>query len=180
MNNRYYINFDKSVNRLLQYYLRGYKTVFLLQSLLKPLQSLNNSFLEWATEMRLQATMTSQVIRLEWYLNRQLSKYFLDNSQKISIQDTESIGVPIYWEDAVIDEEEKIFVRQQSESATDTLVLRKMSEITGNNLASFIVYNPAINTELISKEQYTQILSFIIDKYKLAGKTYIIKINERV
>lgn len=180
MNNRYYINFDKSVNRLLQYYLRGYKTVFLLQSLLKPLQSLNNSFLEWATEMRLQATMTSQVIRLEWYLNRQLSKYFLDNSQKISIQDTESIGVPIYWEDAVIDEEEKIFVRQQSESATDTLVLRKMSEITGNNLASFIVYSPAINTELISKEQYTQILSFIIDKYKLAGKTYIIKINERV
>ena len=71
------INFDKLVNQLTPHYLGGRKYVLWLQSLCHPLKSLNDAFKEWAVEKRIEASMTSQTIMLEWFLNHKFNKYFI-------------------------------------------------------------------------------------------------------
>ena len=41
---RYAINLDKTVNQLVPYYLGGRKLILYLQALMKPLQTINDAF----------------------------------------------------------------------------------------------------------------------------------------
>lgn len=100
---RYFINFDKTINQLVPYYLGGRKLILYLQALMSPLRKLNDGFVEYAKETRIEASMTSQIFKFEWYLNRKFSKYFL-NGGVISIKNSEGLGVPIYNESANIHE----------------------------------------------------------------------------
>ena len=72
-----------------------------LQSLLAPLKSLGAIWEDWATNKRIEAAMTSQVIMLEYFLNRKFNQYLLDPSQRIVISDGDTPGVPLYWEAAL-------------------------------------------------------------------------------
>ena len=73
---RYAINFDKTINRLVPYYIGGRRLILYLQALMKPLQEANDAFVEYAKETRIEASMTSQKFKFEWFLNRKFSKYF--------------------------------------------------------------------------------------------------------
>ena len=57
---RYRINFDKTINQLVPYYLGGRRLILYLQALIRPLQQANESFVEYAKETRIEAAMTSQ------------------------------------------------------------------------------------------------------------------------
>lgn len=176
--NRYFINIGKAINRLLPFYMRGRNIILYLTAILQPLQSLANSFNQWANEIVVATKMTSQIILFEWYLNRQLSKYFQTPNSKIVIRDSESIGVPIYWEEADIEEEDEVVVGFENENLPENVVFYYDNEILNFSQASFIVYSPQINTELITREKYLQLLKGYIERYRLSGKTYIIKINQ--
>ena len=97
---RYRLPTDKLINTLVPYYLSGRRYILFLQSLVYPLQSLNDKFREFAELKHIEARMTSQVIYFEWYLNYKLSKYFADPNEKIFISESESMGVDIYYEGA--------------------------------------------------------------------------------
>lgn len=172
---RYVINFSKTINQLVPYYIGGRKLILYLQALMKPLQVLNDSFVDYAKETRIEAAMTSQIFIFEWYLNRKFSKYFLDGGN-IVITNGEQLGTPIYNENADISQSDNMLLYKESEEI-DTVSLYYSDERTDTNSFSFIVASPAINTALISEEQYIAMLSYYIDRYKLAGKTYKIKIN---
>ena len=172
---RYRINFDKTINQLVPHYMGGRKLILFLQSLMRPLQQLNDMFVDFARETHIEISMTSQPIMLEWYLNRKLKKYFLNGGQ-IVIINGESTGVPIYYENADITQTDHMVLYEQSEGKKGT-VLRHHSENTAGSSHSFVVSSPAINTRLITQENYIAMLSFYIDKYRLSGKTYIIKFN---
>lgn len=174
---RYYINFDKTINQLSTYYLSGRKLILYLQALMKPLQDLNISFVEWAKETKIEATMTSQIIKLEWFLNWKFRKYFIDSSNLISIKNGQRLGVPIYNQSADISKAENLLLKHESEGVRESTVLNYRDEKTDKNTCSFIVYSPQINSKLISTEEYVAMLTYYVDKYKISGKTYRIKFN---
>ena len=92
---RYYINFDKTINQLTPAYIGGRKLILFMKSLAHPLRALNDAFVEWAKETRIEASMTSQIFKFEWYLNRKFSKYFVNQSNRIAITNVVPTGVPI-------------------------------------------------------------------------------------
>lgn len=172
---RYAINFDKTINQLVPYYIGGRKLILYLQALMKPLQILNNAFVEYAKETRIEASMTSQIIMFEWFLNRKLSKYFL-NGGSISVKNGERLGTPIYNENADISQSDNMLLYKEEESERN-LALYHSDENTDTNSFSFVVSSPAINPAYISEENYLAMLTHYINRYKLSGKSYKIKIN---
>lgn len=170
---RYAINFDKLINRYVPYYMGGRKLILYLQAIMKPMQSLNNDFANYATETRIEASMTSQVFRFEWFLNRKFSKYFADGGQ-IAIKNSEHLGIPIYYGNANIPLTDHMVLYNSSEDSSDTTALYHQNEKAGGNLVSFVVSSPTINTTLVSQKQYEAMLRYYIDKYRIFGKTYTI------
>lgn len=170
---RYVVNFDKTINRLIPYYIGGRKLILYLQALLKPLQQVNAAFVEYAKETRIEAAMTSQVFKFEWFLNRKLGKYFLDGST-ITIGNSEHLGVPIYYGNASIPQTEHMVLYQASESSAHTTELTYQNEGIGGNNVSFVVTSPSVNTQLITQEKYEAMLRHYINRYRLSNKTYII------
>lgn len=172
---RYYINFDKVINKLVPYYLGGRKLILYLQALMSPLQYVNDKFVQYAKETRIEAAMTSQIFKFEWYLNRKFSKYFA-SSGHITINNSESLGTPIYHSSANIALEENMLIYNEGEqNKTKQLILYKSNEQTQKSSVSFVVTTPKINTKLITESKYIAMLKYVIDKYRLANKSYIIK-----
>lgn len=174
---RYCIYFNKTINQFVPYYIGGRKLILYLQSLMRPLQILNTQFVEWAKETRIEAAMTSQVFKFEWFLNHKFKKYFIDSRSSISIKNGVRLGVPLYWESANIDQVENWEMRYEKEDKRKDPPLYFYNEKTDESSHSFIVYSPQIDTSLISTEAYLAMMSYYIDKYRLAGKTYKIKFH---
>ena len=66
-------------------------------------------------------------------------------------------------------------MRYVSEGAENTVKLHYQDEKTDENTVSFVVTSPAINTSKITTAQYEAMLRHYINKYRISGKTYIIK-----
>ena len=173
---RYHINFNKTINQLVPHYLSGRKLILYLKALMQPLQVVSDSFMGWAHETRIQASMSSQVIHFEWFLNRMFKKYYINSEHVITIVDSIKDGTPIYHEDADIPSEDHVVLRLQSESVSETDLYYK-NERSETMRCSFTVNSPAIDTKLITTEEYLSMLTHTINKYKLAGKTYMINFN---
>ncbi len=171
---RYAVNFDKLVNRFVPYYIGGRKLILYLQAILKPIQFLNDEFVDYAKETRIEASMTSQIFKFEWFLNRHFSKYFAKGG-KIIIKNSEHLGAPIYYGNASVPLSDHMVMRYVSEGAENTVKLHYQDEKTDENTVSFVVTSPAIDTSKITKAQYEAMLRHYIDKYRISGKTYIIK-----
>lgn len=175
---RYYINFDKTINQLVPHYIGGRKLILFLQAIIHPLRSVNDAFVIWAKETKIEASMTSQVFKLEWFLNRKFSKYFLNSGERIVLATSKHTGVPIYHQNANINETQQHMISyHESEGIHLGTPLYYANERTGANDVSFVVYTPQIDESLITLEAYIAILSYYIDKYRLAGKTYNIKFS---
>lgn len=77
---RYKLPTDRLINQLVPHFLSGRKYILFLQSLVYPLQTLNERFVAFAGEKHIEARMTSQVIWFEWYLNYKFRKYLADSN----------------------------------------------------------------------------------------------------
>lgn len=176
---RYKLPTERLVNQLVPHFLAGRKYILFLQSLVFPLKVLNESFVEFAREKHIEARMTSQVIYFEWYLNHKFSKYFVDRNDKIYISGSKTIGVDLYHESALGGKpftvwknlEESATVTNPEELPREFYYISEEKEI---NKVSFMVCVPPIN---INQKEFVYMLSFIVNTYKVAGKTYLIKID---
>ena len=171
---RYFINFDKVVNQLIPYYIGGRKLILYLQALLHPLRKTNDEFVVYGKETQIEAAMTSQIFKFEWYLNRKFKQYFA-NGGRISIKNSYLLGTPIYWEEANIANSDNILLAHENETVQKQLILYRSDEQTNDSSASFIVTTPYINKSLISEQKYIAMLKYVIERYRIANKTYIIK-----
>lgn len=183
---RYYINFDKTINQLVPHFLGGRRLILYLQALMSPLQTLSNDFSEWAKERRIEASMTSQVFKLEWFLNRKFSKYFKTAQGKIQITNATKQGLPLYYEAAGIGEKAVLYNdpagpgvtnTPDSNAPKDNVVLYRVSDKSDDYAYSFVVSSPEIKTEIITLDEYLSQLQYWIDIYRTAGKTYKIRID---
>ena len=184
---RYAINFDRTINQLVPYYLGGRRLILFLQSCIKPLQAVNKTFVDWAKETRIEASMTSQIFKLEWFLNRKFSKYFDDPSQRITIKNGEKTGTPIYNQSAQdVLSTEQFILHSKAENSSQNAVLYHSNELTENSSYSFIVNCPklwksptsGLLRDGISENELLTMIAFYIDKYKISGKTYTIITNQ--
>ena len=176
--NRYTLPTDKLVNRLVPHYLSGRRYLLLLQSLVWPLRTLNDRFRAWARERQIEAAMTSQVMWLEWWLNRRFRRYFESAADDIRLEESESLGVPLYREGSasarpftVWYEGERVEVADPAEHPRP-LYLR--SEEKAIRKVSFTVHVPPIT---IPTQEFVYMLSHAVNRYRLAGKTYLIRID---
>lgn len=190
---RYKINFDKTINQLIPYYLGGRRLILFLQSCMKPLQKVNDAFITYAKETRIEAAMTSQIFKLEWFLNRKFKKYFDNPSALIAIKNGEKLGQAMYNESASgISEADQFKLWKQTGETTEhtDIALYHGNERTEGSSHSFLVCVPKLwekkdsfgqptgqLVDGISVSQFQKMLAYWIDKYKLAGKTYKIIIN---
>lgn len=163
---RYGIGFDRLVGLLLPRWLHGRDTVLFLQSCLRPLQTVADAFREWAYELRIDASMTSQTGRFEWYLSRRLSHCFADPSARIVIESWRPSGSVFYRQDSrAVDRTPDPVARLQSEGGS--MALYSQEQDPGH---SFIVYVPAAKEGM--KKELVAGLNAAIERYRLANKTY--------
>lgn len=185
---RYRINFDKLVNRLVPYYLGGRKLILYLQSCVQPLQAVNESFSQWAKETRIEAAMTSQIFKFEWFLNRKFRVFFDDPNAAISLRTGTLNGTAIFHQNAVgIPDEDQFLLYFQSEDGevVRNTVLFLEGEETENTATSFVVVVPKLKKgsdgrliDGLTEEDFYFRLKYWIDRYRLATKTYQIIIKE--
>lgn len=175
---RYRLPFDRLINRIVPHYLSGRRTILFLQSLVYPLQTFNDRFAAFAKEKQIEARMTSQVVYFEWFLNYKFGKYLLDRSEKIAIVNGVQIGVELYHENSrygkpftVWCESEQVIAFDPSEEPQPMYYSAEGKAI---NKVSFMVSVPEIG---ISEHEFVYMMSHVVNKYKTAGKTYLIRIN---
>lgn len=177
---RYEINTDKLINRLVPHYLSGRRYILFLQSLVWPLQTLNEQFKVFTREKHIEVRMTSQIIYFEWYLNHKFGKYLEDSRDRIFIKDSESIGIDLYHEEAgnsrpftIWYNGEKITASKEEEKPRP-FYLRAEEKLI--NQVSFMVCVPPI---IINTQEFVYMLSYVVNVYRIAGKTYLIKIDQQ-
>lgn len=169
------IDVDRLVNQLVPHYLGGRRLILFLQSCLKPLQTANDRWVEWVQEKKVEASLTSQVILMEYYLNKKFKKYFKDQDKCIIISDGTVPGVPIYFQSA--GENISKFVLYNENENGKKQPFQWQNEKSSSNDVSFIVFCPNVNTSIITEKELTGMISYVIDKYKVAGKSYRIEFN---
>ena len=183
---RYAINFDTTINQLVPYYMGGRTLILFLQACIKPLQKVNDAFVAWAKETRIEASMTSQTFKFEWYLNRKFAKYFEDPTQKITIQSTQVDGIPVYYQNVSEDGDTVYTILYHQNENNDSAHFSYKQEAISSADCSFIVNCPALRKNStssllkpgITEKEFLAMLRHTIDKYKLSGKTYKIIINK--
>lgn len=175
---RYRLPTDKLINRLVPYYLSGRRYILLLQSFVYSLKTLNDGFIVFAREKHLEARMTSQILYFEWYLNYKFKQYFASREDKIFISESFSLGVDIYKESAVNGRPFTVWKENEQIDTNNPLEepreFYRIAEERFLNKVSFTVNVPTIT---IATKEFVYMLSYIVNTYKVAGKTYLIKID---
>lgn len=177
----YHIDFDRLVNELVPYYMGGRKFILLIQSLVKPLHSLNDKFVSWSYEKKIEANMTSQTIMMEWFLNDKLGKYLKDSSQRIFVLDSvNNSGVLLYWQNSTTTDRFTLYNSGETESTTyPNKPLKYEYERSGVASYSFFISSPPIDITKISVAEYKSMIKYWVEKYRISGKTFTIVINEK-
>lgn len=176
---RYKLPIDRLVNQLVPHYLKGRTLILFIQSCLYPLRELNLWFINFTKELQVEASMTSQVICLEWYLNHKLRPYFHDDRLEIKIVDTQPVGVDLYFEESNIKRPYAVWFQSESiisgPSSEHPRPLFRLLEQKALQKASFMVCVPQVT---INEQEFLYMLSHIVNRYKIAGKTYIVRIEK--
>lgn len=169
----YKINIDKLINQLTPHYLGGRKIILFLQAVLHPLNTLSKKWTEWANITRMEAHMTSQVIMLEYYLHYKFNKYFVDPSERITISDGDSPGIPIYRE-SIDYKNMTVAIYNQSEKSKTNPAFHWHNEKMPTSEYSFTINCPKIDNRYISEKEMTAMISYAVKKYCLAGKKFTV------
>lgn len=171
----YKIDTDRLVNQLVPHYMGGRKLILFLQSCLQPLKSIAEEWKEWADDKRIEAGMTSQIIMLEYFLNRKYKKYFADKAQRIVVSDGTVNGVPIYWEGSgSIGLDELVLYNESESKESSSKPFKWKDEKSASSEVSFIVNCPSVDTTQITKSELTAMISYWVNKYRIAGKKFIV------
>ena len=87
MANRYDIDNAKVIGRVLPFYIRGRKISVFLYAIAYPLVTLHETFKEWALQKKIEASITSQTLTMEWYLTYLFKDRFEDEAASFRITD---------------------------------------------------------------------------------------------
>lgn len=181
---RYDITNARVISQSLPFYARGRKLILLLEAITHPLESIHDTWKEWALERMIEASVTSQPMSLIWYLNHLFRKYFENKTESFGIIDNLNDQASTIWylEEQVLHEGDTPWMPDTSSEATDDdmkkLVTYNLNE-KESNAADITIYAPKIvDTTLFSTEMYENEIRKSVDKYITTnGLTYEISIG---
>lgn len=152
------VNFKDIVNKLLPLEIRKEPNQSILYALVKPLQTLNESFVIFRNATEYKLLFNAQVIYLEHYLN----DLYDPVNRGIYIEDTADIEYTYLFKDI---ENRPLYLHKESENTP--VFIKTKSEYNG--LYEFIIMIPTgvIYHELLLRNQ--------VNNYNTAGRRYIIK-----
>lgn len=169
--NRYKINTDGIANQTTPWILKSKRMILIIQSLLYPIQKMGDRFNIWANEKAIEASVTSQTGYFEWFLNRKFKMYF-EADGRISLLNTINVGTPVFNED----EKGKSILYTADGNLKDAHPVYRVYENTGDLAYSFLVLVPKVSK--IPQEEFNDMVAYWVDKYKVVGKTYKIKVEK--
>ncbi len=161
--------------------LSGRKYILFLQSLVYPLKTLNDWFQGFAKQKMIEANMTSQIIHFEWFFELYVRAFSL------VIRNRRFILPTVLWLGWICIMKKHCIAslapfRFEGEAVATVNPLENPrpfyfhSEEKEVNKVSFMVCVPEID---IDEQEFVYMLSFVVNNYKLAGKTYLIKIDSK-
>lgn len=172
-NERYAIDFDSLVERLMPTYLRGRLFRRIVKIIVSPLQSVNDWFVKWAHEQEVANKVTSQKILLEQYLTSQLRTYIIDKSDRFEIilRNPYSSNAYVFG----IDEQppslyEQVYATKFEDRETAAYICYLYS--AGFLATSFYVSCPLFDETIIAKDEFEAKVKTIVDRYRLPSKNY--------
>ena len=172
---RYNFNTAKIANALLNYQITNRARILFTQALVYPIQSIADKFKDKIIELHIEAAMTSQIFYFEWFLNRKFKKYFTSDLDVIVILDAQDKGQPIFLQSEKSKDNFLTVYESENELKSELKPLYKTLEDNATKREkNFTVFIPDNTT--ISTKDLTNMVKFYVDKYKVAGKTYDIKV----
>lgn len=154
------INFSKLVSNLLPWFHRKPNFLKWLAALITPVVSLYNNFMLYLDAQIFSASITGQVISLEFMLNK---VFYGDGTLRhIYISDGERLLPPYVFNKA----ENKVLFLYNGNETHDPVFIYRIGETTGYD---FIVWVPSA---LVFDEAY---LRGLVEKHKAAGFQFQIK-----
>lgn len=170
---KYSVNTDTLANFLIPAIMGGRKNVLWVQSLLYPLQKLNDSMQEFFTTRNIDSCVTSQVGWFEWYLTEKMKKYFSDPTDSIRITHYTDNGVPFFFSNELGLVPYVVYQQNEAPTSTNPEELPKPLEFKDERsetiTSSFFVNVPKIS---VTQEVFNSEVIFHINKYRLGGKTF--------
>ena len=176
---RYRLYADRLVNMLTHPSQRGRDNILWIQSMISPLQRINDQWQSWVRMKTIEANVTSQVFHFEWYLNYRFSQYIKNDGERITFAHYIDWGVPVFSAGELGEilnmcwgETENASGAPQNEKPKPLFF---EYESVGDITASFKINIPEIT---ITKEEFDIMLRAEVERYRLAGKTYAIQHTE--
>lgn len=164
------INYKNFVKALFPFFLRQEKNLNFINSIVKALQTINDSLFSFRNEMAFTLAFNSQIIYLEKYLN---TVYPNPYSSPNDIHIVDGANISYFYVYNYSELQSPVYFRNFSEGGTP-VYLRNYSELVSGQY-SFSVYVP---TYVQTANDYKgnafdeNLLIKRINQYKLAGKNY--------
>ena len=176
MGNRYKLFSDKIANMLTPTSQRGRGNILWIQSLLKPLQTLNDTFQSFQKEKTIEANVSSQVLHLTWYLDNKFSQYYQNQGDGIKLLHYVDLGVPIFTPGELGEVPNVIWSMTEDYTAAPASEQPRPLYFQFESInaigASFKVVVPDIT---IPNGDFDIMLRAEIERYRISGKTYVIE-----
>lgn len=173
---QYKVNTDRLANFLIPSIMGGRKNVLWMQSLLYPLQVINERMQSFFNERIIDSCVTSQVGWFEWYLSEKMKNHFVDPNDMIRIVHYTDNGVPFFYPNEIGLIPYVVYLQGEN---TDAAIpyekpkpLEFKNERTSTINSSFLVLVPPIK---VSENVFNSEIQYHINKYRIGGKTYKIK-----
>ena len=177
MDNRYDIDNAKVIGRILPFFIRGRKLSMFLYAIAYPLVTLHESFKEWALQKKMEASVTSQTLTMEWYLTYLFKDKFEDETASFKITDSidnpENIAyftterVEDYWNTAPV---------YDSEESSETMVISNTGEFQDQD-GVIIIAPKIVEISSYSTDDYIKDICKTVDTYITNFKKYQIVIK---
>jgi hypothetical protein len=165
----YNLNVNQLVTRLIPHFVRKPVHIAFLQTLTRPLTTVNVAFREFVAEKRIEANLTSQTMLFENYLNRTFMQYFDKPSERIQILHGAEDGLPVYftYEEGVIDP--VVYNLAEAFEGYETVSLTFITEGVGSLPFNFRLSLPR---SLQDRRGVVGQIIEVVEKYKIGGYGY--------
>lgn len=178
----YSIDNARTICETVPFYVRGRRLLLFLQSVAHPLKSVHEQFKKWALERNIEASITSQILPMQWYLTYKFKDRFINAGDSFRIIDNTPLRAWIGERDEFLAGEVGKVLANLDEGEIpegfDQLHITNLTENGVNEMPDYTVIAPAIHQiEKYNNTQYRNDITKIMSKYLTTQVKYEINIT---
>ena len=192
---KYAVDNQKLVSRLLPYFLRGKKILLFLLSIISPIESLHFNWRKWALAKTIEASASTQPVVFRWYLKKMLQPYMANPNDEFRIGVGEAeyylyifeddadfnkyTNFGYYWLFENLADKNDIVNRHIDNAGEENWILiKERGENTDDTEAAVTISAPS-HISTISDSDYVRMIKQCVEKYLVYDIQYEITINKQ-